>query len=125
MPITFQICIVYNKNFYCNLNDLACVTHPLLFCCLWSFLAFSSLGWLQDRIDEQTYLSFVLLIDCHSGGFESFLQDKCSSSNDTLDRSKCMFIPHQRCLSFILPASMLLWGSGMDDRKHTCNMSCC
>jgi hypothetical protein len=87
MPITFQRCHVYNKVFFCNLNELAFV-HPLLSHYLWGFLAFSK-SWVVARQNSLTDLLIIhSLIDYLSGGFESFCKTNCNSSNDTLDRSK-------------------------------------
>jgi hypothetical protein len=60
MPITFQICQVYNKGFYRNLNELACLLTCYYLVAYGAFWPSPSLGWLQDRTDEQTCLSFIL-----------------------------------------------------------------
>jgi hypothetical protein len=78
---------------------------PYLYVWYW-IMSIYMLGWwyILVVIDRQHY---------DSRGFESFLQDKCSSLNDTLNPSKCMCIPPQRLFDFAFLSSYhlhrLLW----------------
>jgi hypothetical protein len=50
MPVTFQICQVYNKVFYRNLNKLAYSPPVIISLPMGLFWPSLSLGWFQDRI---------------------------------------------------------------------------
>jgi hypothetical protein len=112
MLITFQICQVYNKVFYCNLNEFAFLLtryYPV---------ACGAFGLLQSWVVARQIRWIDMLIFCSFDWlsfqrFWKFLQDKYSSSNDTLNRSKCMCISHQRLFDFVFLSSYhlyrLLW----------------